>query len=57
MCCFYTILIFLGPRIAAPIWWLAQPARWSAAFNNNILWPILSIIFVPWTTMQTVPTQ
>jgi hypothetical protein len=36
---------------------LAQPARWSAAFNNNILWPILSIIFVPWTTMQTVPTQ
>jgi len=54
MCCFYTILIFLGPRIAGPIWWLAQPARWSAAFNNNILWPILGIIFVPWTTIMYV---
>jgi len=54
MCCFYTILIFLGPRIAGPIWWLVQPARWSAAFNNNILWPILGIIFVPWTTIMYV---
>jgi hypothetical protein len=54
MCCFFTILVFLGPRIAAPIWWLVQPARWSAAFNNNILWPILGIIFVPWTTIMYV---
>jgi len=50
MCCLFTVLVFLGPRIAAPIWWLAQPARWNAAFNN-ILWPILGIIFLPWTTM------
>ena len=54
MCCFFTILVFLGPRIAAPIWWLVQPVRWSAAFNNNILWPILGIIFVPWTTIMYV---
>ena len=27
MCCFFTILMFLGPRFAAPLWWLIQPAR------------------------------
>ena len=53
MCCFFTILVFLGPRIAAPLWWLVQPARWNAAFSN-ILWPILGIIFVPWTTIMYV---
>jgi hypothetical protein len=49
----FTILVFLGPRIAAPIWWLVQPVRWNAAFSN-ILWPILGIIFVPWTTIMYV---
>ena len=55
MCCFFTILVFLGPRIAAPIWWLVQPARWSLAFNNNILWPILGIIFVLGWPLEWVP--
>ena len=50
MCCFYTILIFLGPRFAGLIWWIAQPIRWDAAFSSWI-WPVLGLIFLPWTTI------
>ena len=53
MCCLFTVLVFLGPRFAIPIWWLLQPARWNAAFQNFI-WAILGFIFAPWTTMMYV---
>jgi hypothetical protein len=58
MCCFFTILVFLGPRFAAIIWWLVAPLRWVgdtvvSAFNS-IIWPILGIIFLPWTTLMYV---
>jgi hypothetical protein len=54
MCCFFTILLLLGPRVAAPIWWLVNPLRWSNAFNGSWIWPVLGIIFLPWTTMMYV---
>ena len=58
MCCFFTVLVFLGPRIAGILWWLFQPVRWVgetgvSAFNSAI-WPILGIIFLPWTTLMYV---
>ena len=53
MCCVFTVLIFLGPRVADITWWLIQPARWSTAFGSAI-WPILGIIFAPWTTLMFV---
>lgn len=53
MCCFFTVLVLLGPRIAALVWWLFWPARWSLAFDS-IIWGILGIIFVPWTTLMYV---
>jgi hypothetical protein len=53
MCCFLTVLVLLGPRIAAVVWWLFWPARWNLAFNS-IIWPILGIIFAPWTTLMYV---
>ena len=56
MCCFFTVLIFLGPRFAGIIWWLVQPALWvgnSGAFNS-IIWPILGLVFLPWTTLMYV---
>lgn len=53
MCCLFTTLVFLGPRAGILVWWLLQPARWQAAFQSA-LWPILGIIFVPWTTMMYV---
>ena len=53
MCCIFTTLVLLGPRIAALIWWLINPIRWQLAFESAI-WPILGVIFVPWTTLMYV---
>ncbi len=41
----------MGPRFAGALWWIARPAQWSAAFNGSFLWPVLGIIFLPWTTL------
>ncbi len=58
MCCFFAVLMFLGPRIAGLIWWIWQPIRWVgssplSAFSSWI-WPILGLIFLPWTTLMYV---
>lgn len=53
MCCVLSLLIFIGPRIAAIAWYFTDTARWSAAFNS-ILWPIAGILFLPWTTLAWV---
>lgn len=53
MCCIVSLLLFIGPRVAGIAWYLIDPARWSAAFSN-ILWPILGVVFLPWTTMAYV---
>lgn len=58
MCCFFLSLVFLGPRIVGAFWWLFQPARWNLAFAGWPiiwwLWPILGIIFLPWTTIMYI---
>ena len=60
MCCAFLTLVLLGPRFFGAMWWLIQPARWQAAFNGwtggNLwwIWPILGIIFLPWTTIMFV---
>jgi hypothetical protein len=53
MCCLFTVLLLLGARAVDIVWWIAQPTRWDAAFSS-VLWPILGIIFAPWTTMMYV---
>ncbi len=53
MCCIVSLLVLIGPRIAAIAWYLTDSARWSAAFSN-ILWPLLGVIFLPWTTLAYV---
>lgn len=53
MCCFFTALVFFGPRLGILIWWLIDPARWSAAFNSFI-WAFLGFLFLPWTTLMYV---
>ena len=60
MCCFLLVLVFLGPRIGGALWWLFQPMRWESAFRNFAggdlwwIWPILGIVFLPWTTIMYV---
>ena len=53
MCCFFTTLVFLGPRAAILIWWLVNPVRWQATFDSFI-WPLLGFLFVPWATLMYV---
>ena len=50
MCCFITVLVFFGPRLAAIVWYLIDPARFAAAFNTLVI-PCLGFIFLPWTLL------
>ena len=61
MCCAFLMLVLLGPRIVGVFWWIFQPLRWESAFSSffgggNLwwIWPILGIVFLPWTTIMYV---
>jgi hypothetical protein len=60
MCCAFLMLVLLGPRVVGVFWWIFQPVRWQSAFSDfaggNIwwLWPVLGIVFLPWTTIMYV---
>ena len=54
MCCALALLGILGPRALIVVWWLAEPARWSVTFNNQVLLPALGFVFLPWTTIMYV---
>ncbi len=56
MCCLFTILLLLGPRVAGIVWWIAAPLRWvsNAGAFDTWLWPVLGIIFLPWLTLMYV---
>ena len=34
MCCFFTALVFFGPRLGFLIYWLIAPLRVNAAFQT-----------------------
>lgn len=51
MCCFFTILMLLGPRVAVAIWWFIRPVYYMTVFNTWI-WPLLGLIFLPWVTLM-----
>ncbi|MEA3441850.1 MAG: hypothetical protein U9R58_16360 [Chloroflexota bacterium] len=51
MCCFFTSLVFFGPRLAALVWWLINPARFTLAFSGWIV-PLLGFLFLPWTFLM-----
>ena len=53
MCCMLTSLLLAGPRVGLIIWWLFSTSRFNDAFNA-IIWPILGVIFAPWTTLAYV---
>jgi len=59
MCCAFLSLALLGPRIFNMFWWIFQPLRWQTAFNWTggalwWIWPVLGIVFLPWTTLMYV---
>lgn len=52
--CLFIITLFAGPRIGGLLWWLFYPGRWASAFDDNWFWPVLGLIFLPWTTIMFV---
>ena len=53
MCCFFASMFFFGPRLAFLVYWLIAPLRVTTVFNTFI-WPLLGLIFLPWTTLMYV---
>lgn len=54
MGCLLAILGGFFPRLAVLFIWLARPAYFGAAFGGNWLWPLLGVIFLPFTTLLYV---
>ena len=52
MCCLALIAGFIGPRIALFVWWIFGN-KVDAAFDSWI-WPLLGLVFLPWTTLAYV---
>jgi len=42
------------PRLGTLFIWIARPVMFNAAFGGSWLWPILGIIFLPFTTLMYV---
>jgi len=51
--CLFALLAAVSPRLAVVILWIFTPLV-NAAFNNNWLWPLLGLLFLPFTTLMYV---
>ena len=54
--CGCLLAMFMGmfPRAGTLLIWLARPQYFSAAFGGSWFWPLLGIIFLPFTTLMYV---
>ena len=49
--CLLAFSIALAPRLVLILAWIFS-ARWVIVWQNNFLWPLLGIIFLPYTTVM-----
>ena len=54
MPCLFALMAGMFPRLGTLFVWLARPTMFNLAFNGSWLWPILGIIFLPFTTLMYV---
>jgi hypothetical protein len=54
MGCLFAIFAGCFPRLGTFIIWLARPQLFSDAFGGSWFWPLLGIIFLPFTTLMYV---
>ena len=52
MCCLVGAAAVVGPRFAVAIWWIFGN-KVELAFDSWA-WPLLGLIFAPWTTLAYV---
>ena len=53
MCCFFTALLLVGPRLAVLVWYLISPVYVNGAFGSFIF-GFLGWLFLPWTTLMFI---
>ncbi len=54
MPCLFAMFAGFFPRLGTLFIWIARPVMFNAAFGGSWLWPILGIIFLPFTTLMYV---
>ena len=54
MPCLFALLAVFAPRLLNILWWIARPTMYLAPFNGSWFWPLLGIIFLPFTTIMYV---
>ena len=54
MPCLFALVAAAFPRVGSILLWLARPQLFYNAFNGSVLWPMLGIIFLPFTTLMYV---
>jgi hypothetical protein len=54
MGCFFAMFAAFFPRLATLFIWLARPGYFNAAFGGSWFWPLLGILFLPFTTLMYV---
>jgi hypothetical protein len=52
--CLFALFAGAFPRIGSILIWLARPALFEAAFGGAWIWPVLGIVFLPFTTLMYV---
>jgi hypothetical protein len=52
-CCLFATVLAGAPRIAFILWWLFDTQRINHTFTN-VIWPLLGVLFIPWTTLMYV---
>jgi hypothetical protein len=54
MPCLFALMAGMFPRLADIILWIARPAYFTNPFGGSWFWPLLGIIFLPFTTLMYV---
>lgn len=54
MGCLFAMFAGFFPRLGTLFIWLARPQLFAAAFGGAWLWPLLGILFLPFTTLMYV---
>lgn len=54
MPCLFAVFAGLFPRLGVLFIWLARPALFNSAFGGSWLWPLLGVIFLPFTTLMYI---
>ena len=53
MCCIFTTILLLGPRLGILVWYIFSSVYVNAAFDS-FFWGFLGWLLLPWTTLMYI---